>query len=192
MYTVFDTETTGMLNKNVPRHHPTQPHICQIAGIFLDENFNEVHLFKFLIKPNGWVIPAEATAIHGITTEQCELYGIPLNVALLTLIRLMERSKVLVAHNLDYDVLVVEGEMLRMGKVFTVNCKSFCTMKAFTPILQLPSPWRKGEYKWPKLAEVYQHCLGEELVDAHDALGDVRATAKILQWYHKCEAPIPT
>jgi DNA polymerase III subunit epsilon len=54
-------------------------------------------------------------------------------------------------------------------------------MQDMTDICCLPSPWGKG-YKWPKLHEAHRHCFGKEFEDAHDALADVRACAKVFFW----------
>ena len=43
-------------------------------------------------------------------------------------------------------------------------------------------PKRNGQWKWPKLEECVRHFFGETLVGAHDALTDVRATARV--FYH--------
>jgi len=50
-------------------------------------------------------------------------------------------------------------------------------MAVTTPICKIPGKY--NDYKWPKLAEAYRHLFNEEIKDAHDALADVRACARI-------------
>jgi hypothetical protein len=67
-------------------------------------------------------------------------------------------------------------------------------MNAKTSICKLEQKNGKAGYKWPKLREAYFHCFGEELKDAHDALVDVRATARVLKWLgeNRCLPAIQT
>jgi DNA polymerase III epsilon subunit-like protein len=63
--------------------------------------------------------------------------------------------------------------------------RPFCTMRALTPRIRLPSPrGRAGEYKWPKLDEAYQFLFerpvpGRE--DRHDAMADVLACKDVFE-----------
>ena len=52
----------------------------------------------------------------------------------------------------------------------------FCTMKSSTNLCRLPG--RYGNFKWPKLTELYKFLFNEEMEGAHDAMVDVRATRK--------------
>jgi len=53
-------------------------------------------------------------------------------------------------------------------------------MQLMTPICKLPS--QRQTFKWPKLQEAYNFCFKEDFKGAHDALSDVRATARVLRW----------
>ena len=80
-YLFFDTETTG-----VPRNYKAPssdtrnwPRLVQLAWILTDENGNRIHTGNQIVKPDGFVIPADAAKVHGITTQRAMAEGIPLN-----------------------------------------------------------------------------------------------------------------
>lgn len=190
-YLIFDTETTGFPRKDLPANHPEQARVIQLAALLLDEQFKERACFHTLIKPDGWTISPGAQAVHGISNEDCELYGIPIKFALKSFLSLERQSSCNVAHNLKFDnnMLNLEyaaeendsfNEVLNHYPKLIKRIADFCTMEATTDICKLPS--KRGGYKWPKLKEAYLHCFGEELQDAHDALADCRACAKIFRW----------
>lgn len=63
---VFDTETTGLLDKS--GDSAKQPHVCQFASITLDRNLVPIREIDKLIRPLV-PIPKSASAINGITDE---------------------------------------------------------------------------------------------------------------------------
>lgn len=177
MITFFDSETTGLVLHRERADHPKQPHLVQLGAILCDENRRVVAEINLLVKPDGWTIPAEATAVHGITTEMCERYGLPLLIVANIFIDLVQSSKRVVAHNFPFDRTVIHAALLRLGladaaKVF-LDTPSTCTMAASTPILRLPG--RYGDFKWPSLQEAHTHFLGKPFDGSHDAMADVRA-----------------
>lgn len=188
MILVFDTETTNLPQPKLPLTHPAQARICQLACILLDELFNEVGCFYSLIKPNGWIMQPGAQAAHGITQEKCEKQGISIDDAMIMLFTFNRiATKGRVAHNIKFDTELFNIELnIKNGKsnmspqFLDSGANIFCTMLAMTPVCKLPGRGN-GNYKWPKLSEAAKH-IGVELNGAHDALNDVRATAKIFHW----------
>jgi DNA polymerase-3 subunit epsilon len=182
MILVFDTETTGMVNFRMPPDHEGQPNLVQLAAILLDDDGSERASMSVIIKPEGWKIPAGASAIHGITDEIAGRCGVTLRQALTLFHGLYAQAETVVAHNLDFDEAVMATARLRAGSSFAPNpAASYCTMRRATPICKIPhaNPRRPDDYKWPKLEECMHHFFGEELVGAHDALVDVRACARV-------------
>ncbi len=176
----IDTETTGKLIRGLEPDHDQQPRIVQLAAILADGAGKAWGQMCMLIYPEGedgreWDIPAQATAVHGITAEDCRRYGVGITAALGSLAGMCDRATRLVAHNLEFDDTVLKGEILRSAwdDDFAVKLGRYCTMKAATPVLKIPG--RYGDYKWPTLAETYRHFFGKSLEGAHDALADVRA-----------------
>ena len=178
MYLFFDTETTG-----IPRNYNSPitdlenwPRMISIAWVMYDDNRNLFESVEWLIKPEGFTIPEAVSAIHHITTEIAERNGIPLREALERFSFALSQASVVVGHNLSYDVKIVGAEMLRCGIENRLQSKRMiCTMKASTDYCKIPGPYGN---KWPKLNELVGILFKEELVGAHDALTDIKATAR--------------
>jgi len=188
MILVFDTETSGLPAWRLPADHPSQPRLVQLAALLLDDSLEEHACFSAIVRPDGWTIPKEASDLHGITTEMaCDL-GLPLRFVLSTLVEFAARIDLRVAHNLDFDDLIVTAAFKRNGLPHTGWAGGFCTMRAMTPLCKLPGKY--DDYKWPKLQEAHVHCFGREFDRAHNAAADVRACAQIYRWLRGREAAL--
>lgn len=181
MELVFDTETTGKADFKKPAGDPAQPHIVQLGAILYNNERRVVAEMNLLVKPDGWTISDEVAAIHGITTEMAEQYGLPLGMVMGLFIELCRRAKVSIAHNRPFDKSMIETALIRLGLTEELEefraMDGYCTMAATTPICKLPG--RYGKYKWPTLQEAYLYFFGEEFEGAHDAMADVRACAAV-------------
>lgn len=176
----FDTETTG-----VPRDYQAPvsdsanwPRLVQLAWIVWDTTNNKQLKEKsVIISPNGFVIPSEASSVHGITTERARREGINLHSALDEFMTDVQNASCVIGHNVDFDRHIVGAELYRMGKnTGTLMDLPFtCTMQSSIEFCQLP-PYRYGHYKWPKLDELHNKLFGRSFADAHDAMADIRAT----------------
>lgn len=197
MILFFDTETTGKADFRRPPNDPVQPRIVQLVAMLYDDARHPAGSLNVIIRPDGFEIPAEASAIHGITTEYAKKYGVPLKVAVAAFESLFANAQLLVAHNIDFDRLMVRSELARIEawnivKVAFETLPTFCTMKSTTDICKLPGNYG---YKWPKLQEAHVHFFGEEFEGAHDAMADVRACAKVYFAMHplpKAQEDAPT
>lgn len=182
-YLFFDTETTGLPDQRMPPSHESQPHICQLAAIEVDSERRTMTEINFLIRPNGWVIPEQASAVHGIHQSAAERYGIRIEGAIAIMRRLITRSKVIVAHNVEFDAWMLRRELSNLGGADVWDWgggKEFCTMTAATDIVKCPPTERmlaRGTtgFKKPNLQEAYRHFFGCDFEGAHDAMADVRA-----------------
>lgn len=183
MILAFDTETTGKANFKLLPDHPSQPRLVQIGAILVDSSREVRAEINLIVKPEGFSIPEEASRVHGITTEVADLWGLPLRTVLIVFSSLIHKANTIVAHNLDYDSIVMRGEWKRaeMGTLFTESHRPFCTMKASTEICKLPGPYG---FKWPTLQEAHQHFFQKPFEGAHDAMADVRACLAI---YYKLQ-----
>jgi len=179
-YLFFDTETTGLpTNWQAPVSDlENWPRLVQIAWA-LYENGVEVSNSDFIIKPEGFVIPPDASSIHGITTEIAEKEGALLQAVLNEFQNLVARADFLVAHNVSFDEKVVGAEFLRKNMPNgLVSKKTICTKEISTNFCAIPSVHGRQGYKWPKLSELHIKLFGAEFIDFHNALADVNATAK--------------
>lgn len=181
---VFDTETNGKANFKETATHPSQPYFCQIAAmLYEDEDLvQQINVIACPTNANGDVmdIPAEATAVHGITQERAEAVGLPYKLVIPLFNQLLRRADVLVAHNLQFDAMVMAAAYYRHG--FAADelqrPRRICTMKSSEGVLKLPGKF--GGYKWPTLDEAYRHLVDPEGFEgAHDAFADTIACAKV-------------
>lgn len=177
MYLGFDTETTGKFDFKAPPTASHQPRLVQLGLVVLDEQFRTVAEYATLIKPDGtWNMESGAAAVHGISEESCERYGVKINTALAIMGKYAEACEVVFCHNYKFDNGMIARECAS-SSIYTplANKKTFCTMQSMTNVLKLPGPYGN---KWPKLQELHHYFFGHEFEAAHDAMADVKATAK--------------
>jgi len=171
----FDTETTGLpRNWKAPiTDLDNWPRMIQLAWLLCDEAGNETAHATRIIRPDGFYIPPEAAAIHGITTERAMEEGIPLSDAIEEALPQIEKAASLVAHNISFDEKILGAECLRLGLSLPYGKKPMrCTMKESTDFCAIPG--RYG-YKYPNLTELHRKLFKKSFEGAHDALVDVRA-----------------
>lgn len=179
MYLVFDVETTGLPKRyDAPVEDlDNWPRVVQLAYAFYDDKKKSQDIGSAIIKPEGFVIPQEAARIHGINQARAEKKGIPLNEALIKINHLLKKSKILIAHNIRFDIMVLGAEFLRPHiniKTNLFDLKKVCTMLKSTRYCAIKSNYG---FKWPKLEELYVKLFGKGFEDAHDARVDVLACA---------------
>ncbi len=182
MYLFFDTETTGLpLSWNAPASNTSNwPRMVQLACLLTEPNGAIIEQRNFIIKPEGYTIPLDASNIHGITTERANQEGLDLNASLTDFKILLSKATHLVAHNVEFDEKIVGAEFHRKFGADPLPSKpKFCTMKTPQVIghCAIP-PFRYGSYKWPKLSELHIKLFGVDFEEAHDASVDMQATAK--------------
>lgn len=187
----FDTETTGLpLDFDEPYTNVKNwPRLVQLSWIIEDTETNEVTEHDFIIKPVGFIIPFAATKIHHITHGWAERNGKPIKEVLLKFDLDLLQADLLVGHNIEFDLNIVAAEFYRLKKdkecdlaPRTINQKinkllskpTFCTMETGTYYTKIEN--YNGEYKWPKLIELYRHLFGHDFKGAHNSLDDIRAT----------------
>jgi DNA polymerase III alpha subunit (gram-positive type) len=178
MYLFFDTETTGLPKRyNAPADDfDNWPRLVQIAWILFDEEGKEIISNSYIIKPEGFTIPKEASLIHGITNARAIKEGCDLIDVLCKFEALVEQADFLIAHNIDFDEKIMGSELLRIGNMNCFENKNkFCTMKASTNYCAISSQYG---YKWPKLEELHYKLFETNFDKAHDAQVDIQITAK--------------
>lgn len=200
MFLAFDTETTGLPDWRAPSDADHQPHLVQLAMILIDETFTERASVSMIIKPDGWTIPEEGpAAVHGITNQMAMRYGVPERTAAnLFAHYLYALDCTAVAHNAAFDLRIMRIALLRAGyskeRLDAREPRHFCTMRAATPIVNLP-PTEKmiaAGFNKPKsasLTECVRHFFGEGLEGAHDALVDVRACVRVFRHLNQLAPP---
>jgi len=178
MILIFDTETNGLpKNWNAPINDlDNWPRLVQLAYLLMNDNGVVLKESNFFVKPEGFSISQETSRIHGITTDFVTQSGKSLKRVLLNFKEIVLRANTLVGHNIDFDEKVLIAESLRKEiPLGLASKKKVCTMKESTDYCKIPG--RYG-YKWPNLQELHEKLFNKEIIHTHNALDDVRITAK--------------
>ena len=186
---VFDTETTGLPLFREPSDHAKQPHLVQLALVRYYHHSSRVDEMSVLIRPDGWKIPPEMTAIHGISHDRAMDEGIPEADAVLLYGAGVVATGLRVAHNESFDRRIMRIAAVRAGLsadlIKSLEARPhYCTCESAKPIVNLPptEKMRAAGFngpKAPKLEECIRHFFDEPLDGAHDALVDARACGRL-------------
>lgn len=177
MYLFFDTETTGIPRDwNAPvTQLDNWPRMVELAWLLTDDQGQRLDSDSAIVKPVGFTIPAEAAAVHRITTERALAEGKDLATLLNRFSEALNDTELLVAHNISFDDKIIGAELLRTGiRSRFDKLNRFCTMKSSTELVAIPN--RHG-YKWPKLEELHVKLFGRAPEVSHAAGADVDACA---------------
>ena len=158
---VLDTETTGL--------YPTSDRLVEIAIMLLEVEAATGHLVRVLdsyqeLNDPGRPIPAQATAIHGITDAMVRGRRIDAQ----RVARILAEADLVVAHNSGFDKGFVRQVVPQVDQmVWACSCRGI--------------PWRKlyAALESTKL----QHLAAQLAVrtgTAHRALGDVETTVNLI------------
>lgn len=180
MILVFDTETTGLVKKGATFKDENLPRLVTLSYLLTDDNdYNVAEIYDVIVKPEGFIIPKESSDIHGVTHEMAVEKGVPLMEVLNQFKSALEKAHTLVAHNLDYDLLVMRGEFYKAGVQGKKIPNHFCTKEASTNLCKIPGNY--GKFKWPTLTEACQILLGYTF-DAHNSKNDTQACLKLFKY----------
>ena len=192
----YDTETTGLPDWKTPSGGDNQPHIVQLAALLVDEDTRKIaDSMDVIVKPDGWVIPEDMTAIHGITQEQAMDEGIPESVALDTFLDMCGKHDLL-AHNRTFDKRIIRIATKRYTNEDVIDAwhnidkeQHACTMLMSNKIMKLKQEG-SNRPKYPTLEEAYKYFTGKELEGAHNAMVDAKACMEIYFIMKEKEAEI--
>ena len=193
----YDTETSGMPLWSEPSDDPRQPHIVELAAIVADlDTRKELLCMSVIVSPDGWTIPDDVAAIHGITTERAYALGIPEDLAVNAFLGLWSAASVRIGHNESFDARIlriavkrhvdpyIDGTATGLPSDAWKSGQAECTARMATPICNLPPTAKmiaakRNNAKTPNLGEAYEHLTGRKLEGAHRALTDARACMEI-------------
>lgn len=200
---VFDTETTGLPKTKIinPDTLHLWPHIVQFSYLIYDTELNDVIVVEDNIvkMAPGIDIPAESTAIHGITNQMSQIDGVSLSQALRSFFRDLKTADRLVGHNISFDINLVIVELLRMIYDATPNSgdddistnknnlhqianfkNTYCTLQESIDLCAIKAVTKLGkEYnKFPKLIELHQKLFQVMPNNLHNSLTDILVTLR--------------
>jgi len=189
---VFDTETTGFINKKEINDLTKQPYIVQFAWIvweIKDWEFIEEKRINKLIKPKI-SIPYESSQVHHIYDVDVKDAN-SIEEEIEWIMDLINWVDVIVWHNIEYDEEMIKLELRRLDLLYKYAPKQvICTMKTTVDFCALLWKWER--FKYPKLWELYKKLFDEYFMWAHDAMIDVEATVRcftelVNKWVIKIE-----
>ena len=184
----FDAETTGIPDRAAKwdTDFADFPHVVQLAWMY---DYGGRRICKsHIIRPDGWEIPEDTVAVHGITTEYALEHGEPFAAVVDMFLRDCHEAGLICGHNIYFDVSIVKANILReLGRIYydandvesaLYKGKRIDTMR---PTMKwVDARMANGRLKFPNLTELYSRCFPGESFPAHDALEDVKAVARCL------------
>ena len=184
----LDVESTGLIQdrKVSTSEFEKYPRLVEVAFFLIDTDTREI-LEKecYVIEPNGWEIPDEAIAIHGISTEDALTRGIDLKVVLEKMKVMHDKAAALLAWNGTYDAKLIRAGCCSVGmEPDLTKIPLIDPMHLSRSHFNIPNqpkdgnPARKGS-KLPKLTEAYELSFGEAMTGAHSAGADVQGMVDV-------------
>jgi DNA polymerase III epsilon subunit-like protein len=165
-------ETTGLIKGKYTPSDDLQkvPRTVQLAWR-LYQGDRLVEAKSYLIKPKGYQIPSEASAINGITTAVALQEGVPIEQALTELSKALAKTDCVISHYNYFRHTVVGADYVRLGHDNPLlKLNSFDMMEEVGVLLSLESN---------SLNRVIQAILpAENFESKHDAKENVEMIAK--------------
>lgn len=163
---VLDTETTGL----------HEGEICQIAII---DNSGHVAMNEFVHTKNP--IPADATAVHGITDAM--VAEAPTWQELQPKIQSLLDGHCVVVYNAVYDRRMMHQSAEAWGMEYYAwkeHSVYLCAMEAFAEMYGDWDSYHRS-YRWQTLSHAACY-IGIDVIDAHNALGDCLMTLAVAEY----------
>jgi DNA polymerase III epsilon subunit-like protein len=178
-YIAFDFETSGLprgrRNTKVTPETLNLFDSCRAVSLSaarFSHRGRLIKTFDAIIKPDDFTIGPDSTAIHGISHEKALKEGRPFSEVFGDFMEFIgPRTKTLVAHNAQFDVSVLQSEMLRHGIPHDhIDDLVFrCTLELY----------KERFMGTIKLTKLYADIFGEEFDNAHNSLADSIACGKV-------------
>ncbi|WP_354639496.1 exonuclease domain-containing protein [Kitasatospora camelliae] len=167
----FDLETTGT--------DPAESRI--VTAALVDTVGGRIESVADWLLDPGVAIPADATAIHGISDDHARRRGRPAAEAVEEIARaLCDRlalGRPVVAFNAPFDLSLLEAELRRHGRPGLAERLGGRVGPVLDALVidRAVDKYRKGSRTLQKVCEVY----GVELTDAHQAGSDALAAVRV-------------
>ncbi|HEY8294505.1 MAG TPA: 3'-5' exonuclease [Micrococcaceae bacterium] len=162
----FDLETTG--------RYPLEARLVTASIVVVDAAGEVSASHEWLADP-GVEIPAEVTAIHGISTAHARDHGLPVRDVVAAVVRTLEslfrQGIPVMAFNATYDFTVLAAESARHG---VPGLRAHPVLDPYVLSKQVDK-YRRGKRTLVALCESY----GVPLHDAHTSAADALATIRL-------------
>lgn len=176
----FDTETTG-----------PDPHRDRIVTVSIVKSRagGETTVHNWMTDVNGEEIPKEATAVHGVSTEEARRDGLPYRQALAEVVADLNETASLgiptAAFNAAFDFTILTLEAARLGLPTPV---AFPVVDPFVLDKQFDM-YRKGSRTLASVCEVYEVTLEDAHSADADATAAIEVARKLGEKYPKLDLP---
>ena len=162
---IFDTETSDLIGNSLlaDRH---MPHIIEFYGCIVNEEGDVVEELDVLCKPPQ-PISETTTRITGIKQEDVK-DAPPFSHFAEKVFAMIESADTVVAHNLTYDMGVVNVEAKRLGREVAWPADRVCTVES--------SEFYKSHRL--NLSALHELLFDEQFTGAHRARVDVEALTR--------------
>lgn len=179
LFAVIDAETNGIFDYKKPADDPCQPRLANLGVLLLNEDLSVASEHEFLVKPDGWAMTPEATAVNGLTDEILAAEGQALGVVLLFWQHLVADGRAVASYGAQFDCKQMRGELRRAGldDLFEKTPNS-CLMRACQG---LKIKKANGKGGWPGLDDALRHFGFEPEAKPHRALAGARKSAEVLR-----------
>lgn len=164
----FDTETTGLIyNATLPL--VKQPEVIEFYGCLFDDRTGKIkEEVDLLIKPTiAKRITEETTSITGITNDLLE-YAKSFKEQADRIAEIIGKGNFVTAHNLAYDLEMIQFEFKRVNKEFKKPKHQICTVEQTTHLRGIRL----------SLSALHEYLFGEKFEGAHRAKADVQAQVR--------------
>ncbi|MEE9528974.1 MAG: 3'-5' exonuclease [Dehalococcoidia bacterium] len=178
----YDTETSGFRSGKKHYDDPSQAWVVQLAWI-LARDEEVVSSGNHIICGDGKAdINYRAQEVHGISMEKSLEVGVPEGYVTDLFLRDFTKAASVCCHHYKFDIEFLKDMIARNVDVETAvsfgKTPHLCTMDSSTEFCKLPHGRWKNRFKFPKLTELHQILFSEDFANAHDAMGDVKATMR--------------
>lgn len=186
IFLIFDTETTGLLPKMTilqPESLSKYPHVVQFSYIMYDTEMKQIiKTVDEIIRLDPEIhISPDSIKFHGITREISTEKGTGIAPVVRNFLDDVLGTDLIVAHNYEFDWKMIQVECMRNDiEIPDIPAERYCIMKESTAFCKIPSQYKKDEYKWPTLFELYVKLFNELPDNLHNSLYDVYATLRCL------------
>jgi DNA polymerase-3 subunit epsilon len=167
-YAIVDVETSGF--------HPPKAEVVEIAIVHVDRGGRITGSWDTLIRPLGTVGP---THVHGISAAMVR--DAPSFAGIAPALHDLLVGRVVVAHNLPFDAKFLIAQFAQAGIGAPEIRHGACTLSLAKQ--HLPGPRHQ-------LADCCRHA-GIDLTNAHMAVGDATATAKLAGYFLRRGITLP-
>lgn len=183
---VFDTETTGLPEKNANFNELNKyPYIIQLSYILYNIENNDIIIKDNYVKIDDSIkISKGSYEIHKITNELLKEKGKSIKDILNEFNELLNEVDMIVGHNLSFDKNLIIVECMRNNiKNNMIDKKEYCTMLNTRKLCNIIKydKFNRSYYKYPKLNELYNILYKDEKINEdklHNSLYDVLITLK--------------